>query len=827
MAFQKWINNLTAGEWSPLLDGRSDLDKYDYACRTLENVRPLPYGGGRIRGGLEYIAACKTHDTPVRLIPFNFSTGTRFVLELGDFYMRFYSNDVQVEVSGVAAWLTATPYVVGDYRTNTGTTYRCIVAHTSGTFATDLAAGKWVAQTAYELVTPFADETVFVLQVKQINDVMYLVHPSYPPQKLSRIADTNWTIADVDWTYPPLREENVTATKVAIDNAAIGTGRTLTATGGTPFVSTMVGAYFEVRHLREGDGVELSLAATGGAATQSSSLTVKGDWQVVTTERWYGVLLVERSKDAGSTWETVRKFQSSADRNVSASGSETEECLLRLNYTATGDPYGAAVWVGTATANYVKANAKLESTEAYAAGLVKVTGYTSTTVLTVTVVQTLASTAATDLWSEGAWSPYRGYPAAVGLYEQRLLFGATSEKPTRFWGSVTGDFENYAYGDDDDAALAFDIATTEGNPIKWLESLQRIQIGTGGGEYAAGSGSADEPMTPSNISVRGQSAYGSGSFQPVLVNDAVIFIQRQGRKLREMTYDIQRDGYVAPDLTLLAEHITDPTIIQLAFARQPDPLVMGSTGEHLAVMTYNREQNITAWARYTTEDGIAYFESVCSIYGDPADEVWCVVRRLINGSSKRYIERFADETDSKTTCRLLDSYKTGTLTDPFSGTISGLSHLEAKTVRLVVAGAVIGDYVVASGAITVPVANVPTLGTYVVGLPYRAIIQPMKLEIQMANGPSAGRTRKVHKLRVRFKDTGGGVKFGPDLSNLEEVIFRDAVDTMDASAPLFTGDKEVAFNGGYETSGSIVIVQDAPLPFTVIGIGATAEISAN
>src|SRR4051812_4338487 len=122
MAITKWFNNFTAGEWSPLLDGRIDLDKYDYACRTMENARPLPYGGARMRAGSKHIANAKFQDTVTRLIPFNFSTGTRFVLEVGDFYMRFFSNGVPVESSpGVP----------------------------------------------YEISTPFADETVFILQFKQ------------------------------------------------------------------------------------------------------------------------------------------------------------------------------------------------------------------------------------------------------------------------------------------------------------------------------------------------------------------------------------------------------------------------------------------------------------------------------------------------------------------------------------------------------------------------------------------------------------------------------------------------------------------------------------
>lgn len=780
MAVHRWLNNFTGGEWTPLLDGRTDLEKYDSACRTMENIRPLPYGGGKLRGGLQYIAAARYADKVSRVIAFNFSTGTRFVIELGDLYLRFFSNKVQVTSGGL-------PYTV---------------------------------------VSPYTAAQVFDVHVKQINDVMYLCHPDVPTYKLSRVTDTNWTLEEVEWTYPPMREENTTACKLAIDTVSVGTGRTVTATGGTPFVAGHVGAYFEIRHLREGDAVELAINGTGGGAVSSAALTVKGDWSLVTTERWYGVLELERSTDGGSTWTTARKFKSSADRNVSASGTETEESQLRLTYTPTGDPYGASVWAGTAPTDFVKANAKLEVSEAYATGLVKVTGYTDTTHVTVEVLQALASTAATDTWSEGAWSAYRGYPAAVGLFEQRLIFAGNAEKPLRKWGSVTGDFENFEYGDDDDAAFAFDIASAESNPIRWIEAFQRILIGTGGGEHAASAGTSDEPLTPSNISVRDQSAYGSDRLQAIKANDAVVFLQRQGRKLREMSFDLQRDGYVAPDLTLLAEHVTDPGVVQLGFTRQPDPMLLAVTGEHLAVMTYDREQNVRAWARYTTEAGAGYIESVCSIYGDDADEIWCVVRRTVGGSDVRYIEVFAAETDNKVTARLLDSWKSGTISA--AGDITGLDHLEGKTVRLVINGAQIteDDYVVTGGKITVAAEDVSIFGTYVVGLPYRGIIQPMKIEVPMANGPSAGRTRRVSEVTYRFKDTLG-CKFGPDLANLEEFNFRDAAHPMDSSAPLFTGEITAKWPGGHDKTGNLYVVQERPYPFCLLGIAVVADYSAS
>ena len=768
----RFINNFTGGEWTPYLDGRTDLEKYNSACRTMLNARPLPYGGAKIRGGLKYVAAVEDSSKNTRVIPFNFSTGTSFIIEMGDMIMRFYSNNVQVESGG----------------------------------------------SPYEIATPYVFTDVFSIQFKQINDVIYLVHPAYPPYKLSRLADTDWTLAEVDWTYPPMREENVSTTTMAC-SAVTGSTKTLTASVAY-FDANMVGTNFEIRHLREANADSLSIKATSGT-TNSTGLTIKGNWTVVTTERWYGTLEVERSEDGGTTWKTIRKFTSESDRNVSASGTQITEAILRLKYTATGNPYSATVMAGTIPTDYVYATAKLESEEAYVTGLVNVVGFTSTTVVTVDVVNNLQSTAATDIWSEGSWSAYRGYPRCLGIYEQRLYFGGNTEKPIRFWGSVTGDFENFLYSDDDDGAVSFDIASTESNPLNWIESLQKIILGSSGGEFSASAGSAEEPLTPSNISVRGQSGYGSELYQPLVVNDVVVFLQRGSRKIREMSFDLARDGYVAPDLTLLAEHVTVGGVVQLGLAKSPDTTIFAAclSGE-LGVLTYNREQNVTAWARYVTDGSI---ESVAGIYGGNNDQVWVVVLRTINGLEVRSVEYFTIETDAKEGCTYLDAHITGTLTDPFSGTISGLDHLEGKDVCLVVAGAVIGSYLVFNGDITVEVAVVPNLGKYCVGLAYKARIQPMRLDAIDKSGPSQGKTKRIKEITIRFKDTIG-CKFGPSLDQLEEIPFRSTSDNMDDSPQEFTGEKTVSFNGGNSKSADLFIIQDNPLPFTVLGIAVMYDV---
>lgn len=837
MAAHKFFNNFTGGEWTPKLDGRSDLAKYDAACRTLENWRVLQYGGVQFRTGFEYVTEAYLGSfggTGLKtfLIPFQFSTTTRFVLLLSNNRIYFISNGVLVPDPTHAVWDSITGYATGTIvsRTVSGVTtyWKALTTIPSQTppaanGAPEVTPAQWVQATDDEwglyVTSPYNAFDSFQVQYKQINDVMYLTHPDYPVHKLSRLSDTSWTMAEVDWTYPPFLEEN-TGSITVTPSATTGTGITITASSAL-FNANHVGAYWEIGHLREANSVNLDISGTSGSSN-SSTMTVKGDWTVVTSNYWYGELLVQRSYDGGTTWETIRKFTSESDRNVSASGSEETECLLRLRYTANGDPFGSGVWAGTAPTDYVYAKATLESEAVYKRGFVKITGYTSDTVVTADVKQALANTTATDIWAEGAYSDHRGHPRAVGLYEQRLYFGGTDSNPIRFWGSKTGDFENFEYGTNDDQGVSFDMAATEGNVIQWMEALKFIQAGTSGGEFAISSGNLDEPITPSNVSVKGHSAYGSDAIQARAIDDVVLFVHRQGTRVHEMAYSIEREGYVAPDLTVLAEHILGTGAVQMAFARLPDPTLYVVTEDgDLAVFTYSREQNITAWTRWTTE---GEFESVATIYGDPADEVWVCVKRTVNGTVKRFVERLADYTTDKTAAVHLDSAVSGT--GSLSGTdvvVDDLDHLEGEVVGAVADGGYLGEFTVSGGEITIGQSGQVTAVNVVVGLQYTGTLKPMKLDTVIANGPSQGRKRRITEAAIRFMDTLG-CKFGKDTSDMEEIPFRSEGDPMDASPPLFTGDKIVKWKPGHDREANVILQQDIPLPCTVLGIAMKYDV---
>lgn len=239
--------NFVLGELSPRLLGRFDADKpiFKNGAAILENFLILQAGSIMFRPGTQYVAGVKNSANKVRLERFRYSISQEYALEIGNLYMRFLANGGQVVVSSAPAWLTLTAYVVGNYVTQTGNIYYCAIAHTSGVFATDLAAGKWVLQTALEIPTIFAQAEIFNLQVANKSDVMYITDINYPPQKLVRTSATTFTITSVPFVRGPFLDDNLTATTIT---PSADTGSAITLTASTAIFATgHVGALWRVK----------------------------------------------------------------------------------------------------------------------------------------------------------------------------------------------------------------------------------------------------------------------------------------------------------------------------------------------------------------------------------------------------------------------------------------------------------------------------------------------------------------------------------------------------------------------------------------------------
>ena len=326
----------------------------------------------------------------------------------------------------------------------------------------------------------------------------------------------------------------------------------------------------------------------------------------------------------------------------------------------------------------------------------------------------------------------------------------------------------------------------------------------------------DEVFGPGNVKIAEQSSFGSKSVIPLQVADSVLFVQRAGRKMRELQYEFATDRFKSSDLTVLSEHITNGGITDIVYQQEPHTIIWCVRGDGVLLgFTFNREQDVLGWHKHPVGgDGIVEcLESIPSPNGTQ-DDLWMIVRRTINGQTKRYIEYLEqDFTDSSNIedAFFVDSGLT------YSGspatTISGLNHLEGQTVSVLVDGATHPNEVVTSGSITLdrPGSKVH------VGLAYNSFIQTNRLEAGAGDGTAQGKTKRINKVVVRFLATVGA-KAGAELTALDEIQFRSPSVPMNQAVPPFTGDKLIEWPGSYDFDAYMVVQQPQPLPMTIVAI---------
>ena len=457
-------------------------------------------------------------------------------------------------------------------------------------------------------------------------------------------------------------------------------------------------------------------------------------------------------------------------------------------------------------------------------GHLKITSVTSTTVVVGTVIIDLNETGSTTDFALGSFSDTTGYPSCVTFFEQRLVFAATLSQPQTIFFSKSGDYENMDDGYHetvaDDDAIVYTIASNQVNAIRFMTATRTLIIGTAGGEFAVSGGGTDIAITPTNILIKKQSNNGAANVDALAVGNATIFLQRAKRKLRELAYNFDVDGYLAPDLTILAEHISEGGFKQLSYQQEPNQIIWCVRNDgQLAGLTYQREQQVVAWHRHifggSFGSGNAVCDSVATIPTDDSEyQTWVIVKRTINGATKRYIEYIHeydfDETDD-TSFNFLDSQLS--YDGSAASTISGLAHLEGQTVSILANGAAHPDKVVSSGEVVLERSATKVK----IGLPYTSLLQTMRIDAGSQNGTSQSKTKRIYDITVRLYESIG-VEVGPDLDNMERIPFRSSTNAMNSGINVFTGDKEVEFRGNYETDGFIFVRQTQPLPLTILSL---------
>lgn len=701
------------------------------------------------------------------LWPFEFSTTTSFIIEVGDAYMRFFTNGQPV-MSGLSP---------------------------------------------YEISTPYAGADVFQLQHKQINDVVYICHPSYPVYKLTRVADDNWTLNAVDFFTPPMLDENVSDTTITVSGDTGSIDMVATA---DIFQAGHVGSYWRLGFLRNAFSLGYDIAANA----TSNGYQFIGTWSLRTYGIWAADILVQRSfNGAAGPWVTMLKVTGNSDRNIDETGEAESGAEYRFvveNYVSnTG---GRLVF---------------ESPDSIGYGFVQITAVGSGMEATATVIEDLKylryigdteGVPTTTFWAEGAWSDVRGYPRALTVHEQRLLFGGTSFQPATWWGSVIDDYENFLYGTDDDSAYMLTLAGLQLNMIQWMVSVTALLIGTSGGEWAVSGDTQGNIITATRVDAKQQSSFGSeyvGAFEQ---QGQVLFVQRKGLRLREVTYSIDNAQYNANDLTAFAAHLTTSGIVMIAFQRDPTPTVWLVTNDgQLLGLTYDREQNVIGWHRHDT-DGT--FEAVACIYGDndADDEVWVVVNRLIGSTQTRFIERLnpvrwtAKEDAFYVDCGL--TYEGSPFVD-FT-----IAHLPNTTIDVLADGVVHRDVTTdAHGSFVLPAAA----SVVQAGLRYTSELKPFRFDADALAGASAGQIKRITKGALRLMlSSGGQYVFNGVEYNIE---VPESITVPDATNPPLIGadapvDVPIDFATGFDFDPTFIIRQSDPLPLSIIAMPVKYDVES-
>nr|MBP6748428.1 hypothetical protein [Xanthomonadaceae bacterium] len=593
-------SNFNGGELSPAIEGRIDINKYTNGLQKMRGFVPLVQGPARRRSGTRFVGEVEDSTVRTWLFSFIFSDDAAFVLEFGNNVMRFYRNHARVIYSKPGNYNGATQYTQGSltFYTVDGNSYYCI-KDSLGNLPTDPVYWYLLPSLPpiYEIPTPWATadltkaDGTFRLWLEQSGDVVYISHPTIPTQKLIRVFTTGFILTPAPFKNGPFVGVNPDETRTVYASAETGTGITLTASA----------AIFDAGQIGSQMLIETKLSDTV-PQWEPGKVVAAG---------------VTRRSD-GSYYLCAVAGTTGGSKPVHLEGSRYD-----------GDP--GAQWT------YLHSGY----------GVVKITAIGGGgTTATADVLSRIPSQAVgvgnpTTRWSFAEFSAQLGYPSHCAFFRERLwLF-----RGVQAWASVASDFENFANRDGPDVtadmAISINFASDQINDIAWVAPANALLVGTVGNEFAISELSSSEPIGPANVQVNAQTAHGSRQGRPMRGNDSILFAQKSGRKLREIRFSFESDGYATTDLTVLADHVTKGQIVQMAYQQEPHSIAWSACNNgELIGFTFNREQDVLGWHVHPIGGTAAAVESVACIPSPDGarDELWMIVKRTIGGVTKRYVE---------------------------------------------------------------------------------------------------------------------------------------------------------------------------------------------
>lgn len=747
---------MVGGEVAPALWYRSDLEKVRVALAKCRNFIPFAHGGTSFRPGTWYVGSTKNNGKAI-LIPMSFTNEPSIHIEVGHQYMRFFVDGRPIIKNGVP----------------------------------------------YEIAAPYELADLPNIRYVQSADVLYIVDGHHRPKQLKRYANDNWSLEDLNFKNGPFMKENDTDDTLTISSYNGSTGKigdTVTVTASSDmFVPEDLGRLINIRYTMEAKTISRGHTDPNYAGIIAGPWDVDGEFEIIGTfsgtsmENESAYVEIQYSIDGGSTWQAFDSFlnMNGANRVKITGGLHSEDyndIIPKIRLYASGETHPFS-WI-------------LKYSRQEINGILEIIEYISPTQVRCKVKRKcLYLNTPTKKWSLGAWGDVPGWPAVITFHQDRLTLGRTPTSPFDIWQSVTGDYNNFGVSEpvQADDSVKIPIRSRSLDEIQGIVSLKDLLVLTTGGEWRITGSAEGNAITPDSMYISSQGYRGSHPIEPMISGASVLFVQKFGKRVRDLAYSFESDGYDSVDLSIFATHLFDDyTIVDWCYQQEPWSVlwVVRSDGKLLG-LTYMKEQEVWAWHMHDV-GGIV--ESISSAPGLTEDEVYMIVRRNINGNDVRYIEKLS----SKPETMHLDCAVVAHDGDPVT-TISGLNHLNGRQVVVLADGVPIFGHTVQSGVITLknPASYV------VVGLQYIGTIQSLPLIYETREGISTGSRRRATNVILQVLDSRFGY-IGTREDDMYPIYYPNE------NLELYSGVLTEDLSSEYDYYGQVTIEQRHPYPLNIL-----------
>jgi len=771
------FHSFNGGEWSKRLWGRIDLAKYLNAARRCENFIPLVQGPLTKRPGFRFVAPARSTGEAPRLIPFVFSDSDALVIELTP------SPDGTLANPGQLRFYRDEGLLLEDWLPLQAVSQAPVAAATCTGHG--YASGDEVYLRGAEGMAPLNGRRS-VITVQGSDD---------------------FALDEIDSSGFPAYAGNGEVARVHRVQHDYDAA--------------------ELRRLKWVQSLDVLYLFCPGRPVRKLSRLDAGslDWLLEDVVFEDGPYLAE------NTTATTVTVAAAGSGFVTLTFNATDGINGGRGFSASAFPADGGRLVRWLT----KSGAA--GSEKYAWAVGRITAIGSDRVVTAELLVAQASNSVArdgKAWRLGAWSDHRGWPTCGAFYKGRLWVGQTLAHPETVWGSAVDGYQNFAptrleQSEREGAlplptaadAIALTAGGEEASQIRWLAPVAALAVGTSGGEKTIRGSSNAEAVTAENAAILPASTVGVADLPPARVDGTVLFISRDRRRLHELAYNLQADGYVAPEMTILAGHLGDESpLAEIVFQRRPWRILWARRDDGVLLgFTYDREQEVTAWHRHTLGGG-GRVVAMTTIPAGAEDRLWVVVERGAGESLTRSVEFLEADGSLKLLADAAESFhvdcgvgRTLAGAGPGLGEVTLLQHLEGREVTILADGAVHPPRLVAGGRVLLerPARRV------VVGLAYASRYESLNLEPPLGGGSALGRPKTLTAVDLFVIDTLGG-RVGPGEGALEPLLARRDGQAMDRAPPLLTGVQRLEWRGGWRREKRLVFVHDQPLPCTLAGM---------